>query len=253
MRDENYMVRDGEQLVHQVGVRSPIVEEDAGMGAYAAEAVSSMDHAGAGSSNAEPPNLQDEGAEDRPGGMEEDNQGDKSHIDAEEFASSPLGQKFYAEWKQGKVSPALIGQRFGYHVLGKFASLLEDEKEALENANADSVAHAVLALCCDRLLRKPWSWKIPWRWRKKKGMLWHRRWRLLKKWAALWMEWTLGRPVLRCLREVCAPRVHLRGVLKEQVDPSKLALISGCCKVVAPGNCGCVTAAKASWIALGAV
>ena len=145
MRDENYMValRDGEQLLYQVGMRSPIMEEEEGMGAYAAEAVSSMDNAGAGSSCTEPPNLQGEDAEGRSGseGVEEGNQADKSHIDAEEFANSPLGQKFYAEWKQGRVSPALIGQRFGYHVLGKFASLLEDEREALECANRESVAH----------------------------------------------------------------------------------------------------------------
>ena len=137
VRDEHYNIalRDGEQLVYQVGVRTPVATEREAMGVYAAEATDSLHSEGAGSSTDPPRHLRpasDEGG-DRSAQMNQD----KTHIDAEEFAATPLGQKFYGEWKKGVVGPALIGQRFGYHVLGKFASMLEDERERAEQVQSD--------------------------------------------------------------------------------------------------------------------
>ena len=139
VRDEQYLValRDGEQLVYQVSVRTPVVNEEAAMGAYAEEAVGNADGRASSSGGRGKPTDIDSAA-DWP--LEDDGRDDdKSHIDAEEFVASPLGIKFYREWKHGMVSPAVIGQRFGYHVLGKYASMLEDEKEAEEQRRVGAV------------------------------------------------------------------------------------------------------------------
>ena len=136
VRDEQYLValRDGEQLVYQVSVRTPVVNEAETLGAYAEEAVEAAAERASSSGDKGTPTETDGALMepcDRP--LEgDDKDDDKSHIDAEEFVASPLGVKFYREWKHGMVSPAVIGQRFGYHVLGKYASVLEDEKEAAE-------------------------------------------------------------------------------------------------------------------------
>ena len=41
---------------------------------------------------------------------------------AEEFMATELAEKFFKLWKQGQVTDCLVGQRFGYGVLGKFYS-----------------------------------------------------------------------------------------------------------------------------------
>ena len=134
VRDEHYMValRDGEQLAYQVSVRS-VREEPEEQGVYAEQATEHMATEMA-SSSGEGPGLRPAAA------VGQENQGetalqDKSHIDVPEFIASPLGQKFYEEWKAGRVGPQIIGQRFGYGVLGAYASMWEDEKEALERTS----------------------------------------------------------------------------------------------------------------------
>ena len=130
VRDEQYMValRDGAQLAYQVSVRS-VREELEEKGVYVEQAEEHMATEMASSSG--------EGANPRPEAgvhpeeQEETNRQNKSHIDVQEFIAAPLGQKFYVEWKTGMVGPQVIGQRFGYGVLGAYASMWEDEKEAL--------------------------------------------------------------------------------------------------------------------------
>ena len=136
VRDEHYLValRDGEQLAYQVSVRTPMASDAEAMGAYAAEAVHATTEM---ASSSEGPGMQPEGHGAVMAQGEQPVSGeDKSHIDAEEFVASPLGVKFYKEWKSGLVGPAIIGQRFGYHVLGKYASMLEDEKEMEEQGRS---------------------------------------------------------------------------------------------------------------------
>ena len=133
VRDEHYMValRDGEQLAYQVSVRSPLMEpEDKGIYVQQAEEhVVSTAARGSGQSSAPGPEasgVADEGDET---GCQ-----DKDHIDVEEFVASPLGKKFYEEWKAGRAGPQIIGRRFGYGVLGAYASMWESEKEEKEQA-----------------------------------------------------------------------------------------------------------------------
>ena len=122
-------LRDGEQLAYQVSVRSPFMEkEDKGVYVQQAEEhMASTEARGSGqvtTPDAEASDMVDEGDEV---GCQ-----DKDHIDVEEFVASPLGKKFYEEWKEGRVGPQIIGRRFGYGVLGAYASMWENEKEASE-------------------------------------------------------------------------------------------------------------------------
>ena len=131
VRDEQYMValRDGEQLAYQVSVRSTNVEQgDKGVYAERAEEHMASEMARSSSEGAAPHSESVQGAEEQDG---RDQQG-KDHIDVQEFVASPLGRKFYEEWKTGRVGPQIIGQRFGYGALGAYASMWEDEKEAQE-------------------------------------------------------------------------------------------------------------------------
>ena len=43
-------------------------------------------------------------------------------ISVEDFMQTPLADKFYGYWMRGTVTDRLIGQRFGYGVLGRFYS-----------------------------------------------------------------------------------------------------------------------------------
>ena len=65
-------------------------------------------------------------------------------FDAVEFVRSPLGVKFFREWLQGRVTCRLVGQRFGYQVLGKFYAIKDEihhaQKEGVANDAAEEVA-----------------------------------------------------------------------------------------------------------------
>ena len=139
VRDEHYMValRDGEQLAYQVSVRSPHVERE-DKGVYVEQAEEHMASEAARSSGQASDPGEEAGQvteEDR-----EQSQTGKDHIDVAEFVASPLGKKFYEEWKAGRAGSQIIGQRFGYGVLGAFASMWEDEKEAREMAGQQAEA-----------------------------------------------------------------------------------------------------------------
>ena len=43
-------------------------------------------------------------------------------IVVDDFMATNLAQQFYGHWKDGRVTDRLIGQRFGYGVLGRFYS-----------------------------------------------------------------------------------------------------------------------------------
>ena len=43
-------------------------------------------------------------------------------MDVDDFMQTPLATKFYGYWRQGTVTDRLVGQRFGYGVLGRFYS-----------------------------------------------------------------------------------------------------------------------------------
>ena len=136
-------LRDGEQLAYQVSVRSSQDEAD-GMGVYAEQAAGNPEtqlEQGSSSSNVMGsadgpvdsrgmlPVTGEEGPSVWNSQQNESQQG-KDHIDAAEFVQKQVGKKFYTEWKEGRVGPQVIGQRFGYYILGTFASMWENEKRS---------------------------------------------------------------------------------------------------------------------------
>ena len=52
----------------------------------------------------------------------EENASVAKDIDVDDFMCTPLAEKFYGFWRQGTVTDRLVGQRFGYGVLGRFYS-----------------------------------------------------------------------------------------------------------------------------------
>ena len=129
VREENYLVpvRDGEQLAYEVRVQPSTPQSE--MGAYAEEALrgqamnegDAQDQGGqsAGASSSTSPLMgnanENEGMLDLQiwSTQQQTGRQDKGHIDPEEFAATPIGKKFYQEWKAGRVGPQVIGSRFG--------------------------------------------------------------------------------------------------------------------------------------------
>ena len=59
---------------------------------------------------------------EQPDDMWDENVSVNKDINVEDFMQTPLAGKFYAFWRKGTVTDRLIGQRFGYGVLGRFYS-----------------------------------------------------------------------------------------------------------------------------------
>ena len=143
VRNESYMValRDGEQLVYQVSVVK--AEEDEQLqGAYVAQLQPDLEAGtarGSGSTAGPQESDAEQPQEDVPHSMD--------HVSGPDFAQTDYGRKCYEDWKAGRASSAQIGKRFGFHILGTFASMLEDEKEVMEEARHRTIeagrAHAV--------------------------------------------------------------------------------------------------------------
>ena len=132
VRNESFMValRDGEKLAYQVSVLKAQEDEQL-QGAYVAQLHQGGETGTArGSGSTEGPHEADEEQQqdDVPHSMD--------HVTGPNFAQTDYGRKCYEDWKAGRASSAQIGRRFGFHILGTFASMLEDEKETMEAAQA---------------------------------------------------------------------------------------------------------------------
>ena len=80
----------------------------------------------------------------------EDDGAESKDIDVETFVLCPVGIKFYKGWLQGKISCRLIGQRFGYGVLGKFYAIKDESERLMETEHvlaeeAEELARATMA------------------------------------------------------------------------------------------------------------
>ena len=130
VREENYEVPvgDGEHLAYEVRVQP---KREAPVGVYVDEAMQDPT-ARASSSNA---------AEEE----QEDERESRGYVDPVEFSETSVGQMYYREWKAGRVGPRAIDLRFGFGVLGRFASMREDEREVQEREEGETRAIAALA------------------------------------------------------------------------------------------------------------
>ena len=142
VRDKNWLVplRDGEQLSYSVRVQP--ATEDTDEAPHPDAAPSGLSQQGQA-----PGNLLEAQDDERdwegPASMDnsmlpvtgwtsapvlEDQSTPSKELDVVEFVLCPLGLRFYREWVKGKVTCRLIGQRFGYGVLGKFFAIREEAK-----------------------------------------------------------------------------------------------------------------------------
>ena len=71
--------------------------------------------------------------EEAPEMWDEHDQSVVRNFSAEEFMETPLGSRFYNEWKRGLVTDNLIGRRFGYAVLGRFYGQRDWENGVFED------------------------------------------------------------------------------------------------------------------------
>ena len=60
---------------------------------------------------------------------------------------TPLGSRFYNEWKRGLVTDNLIGRRFGYAVLGRFYGQRDWENGVFEDEEGAGQAAVEPAEC----------------------------------------------------------------------------------------------------------
>ena len=163
VRDVNWLVplRDGEQLSYAVRVQSANVQEDE----------DEEPHPEAASSTWQTPSLAPETTVDRDHGeaggdgrstlpvtgwesapvmdMEEQELLAKD-LDVATFVQRPLGIRFYKDWLEGKVTCRLIGQRFGYGVLGKFYAIRDEsarlrQRRDVSEEEAEHLARAAMA------------------------------------------------------------------------------------------------------------
>ena len=66
------------------------------------------------------------------------NQSRAHDLSVEDFLATPLAGKFYNAWKNGEVKDGLIGERFGYGVLGGFEGKRDWENGVFQEEAADS-------------------------------------------------------------------------------------------------------------------
>ena len=61
------------------------------------------------------------------------------NFSVEDFVQAPIGKKFFALWREGKVIDRLVGQRFGYGVLGRFYGQRDWEEGVFDDAVPDDL------------------------------------------------------------------------------------------------------------------
>ena len=143
VRDENWVVplTEGEQLTYTVKVQPAAQDEEetghpeaAPSGLHALESVpheqvqTQEDERDLEALAVDGSTLPVTGWESAP--VLENQTWPSKDLDVLEFVQTPLGIRFYREWVRGLVTCRLIGQRFGYGVLGKFYAI-RDEARAL--------------------------------------------------------------------------------------------------------------------------
>ena len=75
-------------------------------------------------------------------------------FDVGEFVASVIGQKFYQEWKSGRVVCKLIGSRFG---LGRYFAMRNDEQGANPAVSVGDVSLAGLRVAMTDMFMEGWQ------------------------------------------------------------------------------------------------
>ena len=129
VKQEDWLVgvNEGEYLAYSVSVR-PYTDED---DAADPQAASSGTHGGAdglaniaegegGQAEAGSADLLPVTGEGTPTMWAAEDRSQDKDILVDDFMETPLADRFFQAWASGQVSDRLIGQRFGYGVLGRF-------------------------------------------------------------------------------------------------------------------------------------
>ena len=163
VKKENWLigVGDGEALAYTVSVRPKTPEEEDAPDPTAASSTGVAEMAADDQQHGPGMDGSDEEArsgllpvtgERAPEMWSGHDRSEVRNFSVEDFMESPIGGRFYNEWKRGMVTDNLIGRRFGYGVLGKFYGkrdwengVFEDDEDA-ERAT-QRVAEAVVPGC----------------------------------------------------------------------------------------------------------
>ena len=170
VRDVNWLVplREGEQLSYAVRVRPANVQEDAEEEPHP-EAASSSLHVPALIPSAAVETDQEEeshggrstlpvtGWESAP--VMEEQELLAKDLDVATFVQCPIGIRFYKDWLAGRVTCRLIGQRFGYGVLGKFFAIKEEsvrlqKLEGMSQEEAEQLPRVAMAEATEQVVEQ---------------------------------------------------------------------------------------------------
>ena len=163
IRQENWLfgLQEGERLAYSVNVvQNEAEEEDAdGVGDPAAAssqdvppppaleaqlATGTAEQAGGEAAERQARATLPVTAEEAPDMWPDYNMSLPKNFSVDDFVQAPIGKRFFALWKEGKVTDRLVGHRFGYGVLGSFYGQRDWEEGVFDDAVQDDL-HASAA------------------------------------------------------------------------------------------------------------
>ena len=161
-------LRDGEELAYSVNVRQHNQDEDEEQNPTAASSSDGNMVTGAAGQEAGIEGCSAAGldhmsflpvtGEHAPSMWNQPDRSAAHDFSVDDFMETPLGVKFYMEWKRGMVTDRLIGKRFGYGVLGRFygkkdweSGTFQDQPDAAPEARVETAGEGESAPVCHRV------------------------------------------------------------------------------------------------------